>query len=93
MATPGKELSHRETVIRWTKTQARILALLADGEPHTGEAVHQCLFDELGSRRNIHPHLVRIRKLLPPDETIRCVQINRVIHYQHVLLRKKTPSR
>jgi hypothetical protein len=72
---------------KFTKTQAAMLAVLADGRPHPRRALHDCLPDELGDQGNIHRHISAIRKVIRPlGEDVLCVLVNRQIHYRQVRL-------
>lgn len=71
----------------YTPTQARIVKLLSDGEPHRREELRALLPDDLGGFENLKPHLTAIRKhLRPRGEDIVCRFLNRGLHYQHVRL-------
>jgi hypothetical protein len=50
----------------FTPVQRRMMAVLADGLPHTSRELHACLEDDLGPLRNIAAHLTAIRKVLRP---------------------------
>lgn len=71
----------------FTPTQQAMLRVLADGCTHTREELHACLPDELSQPASIHPHLVRLRKILrPKGQDIICQLLNRKVHYRHVRL-------
>ena len=64
----------------FTKTQMKMLKVLADGEPHPRKELEDCLPDELNDR--IDNHLTAMRKLLRPQgQTILCVVNNRRYWY------------
>jgi len=70
-----------------TPTQRRMLALLADGRPHTRRELHALLWDEQGRLSNIQPHLTHIREhIRPKGEEIICEIRNRQICYRRVRL-------
>lgn len=46
--------------------EARIFMLLADGEKHSQQEVHSCLWDEQGPLKNIFAPLSTLRKKLRP---------------------------
>ena len=71
----------------FTPTQAKMLAVLADGQPHTRAELHACLVDELGPGSNIRPHLSAIRKKLRPiGQDIICEAVNYKYFYRHIRL-------
>jgi hypothetical protein len=75
--------------VRWTPTQRRILAVLADWQPHAREELHRCLNDDLGSLANLWAHVSNIRKALQPlGEDVVCVRHLGVICYRKVRLAK-----
>lgn len=68
-------------------TEAKIMALLSDGLPHTRQEVHACLPDELSSITAIKAHLTAIRKHLRPiGQDILCVWVTRKRMYRLVRL-------
>lgn len=70
--------------------QRRMLAVLADGLPHTRDELKLCLWDDLASYKAIWAHLVKIRKVLRPrNEDILCVYTKKTLKYQHVKLKVK----
>lgn len=76
-----------------TPTQARMMALLADGLPHARGELRLCLHDELGAVSNIEPHLTAIRKhVRPSGRDVLCVIHRRTVHYQLVLVVRPDPS-
>ena len=71
----------------FTPTEQKMLAILADGLPHTQEELHACLYDDLGRLGNIHMHISNIRKILRPcGESIICEFFRRKRWYRHVRL-------
>ncbi len=71
----------------YTPTQAKILALLSDGLPHSRKEIHGCLPDELSNITTIQAHISYMRKSLrPKGEDILCEIYNRTVHYRHVRL-------
>lgn len=74
-------------LLRFTPTQRRMLAVLADGQPHARRELRACLFDELGTASNIRFHLCSIRKVLRPlRQDIICELHRGTIKYRHVRL-------
>ena len=69
-----------------TATEARLLAVLADGLPHHHDELFACLPDELSRRNALHAQLSRLRKKLPPGHAILCEFTKRAVHYRHVIL-------
>lgn len=70
-----------------TTVAERILALLADGQPHTNKEVHGCLYDELGPVRNVRAHITNLRKILrPKGEDIVCEFYKMRYCYRHIRL-------
>ena len=64
-----------------------MLALLADGRPHTRAELHSCLFDTYGPLTNIKAHLTAIRKQLRPmGMEVVCEVVNRRICYRQIRL-------
>jgi DNA-binding winged helix-turn-helix (wHTH) protein len=75
--------------VRWTPTQRRILAVLADWRPHSREELHACLNDDLGSLANLWAHVSNIRKALQPlGRDIVSVRCGGVACYRLVSLAK-----
>lgn len=67
--------------------QRKMLALLADGKPHSREELQACLADDLGSVRNVAPHVSMMRRVLRPNgEEILCELVANRICYRHVKL-------
>ncbi len=74
----------------FTKTQKAILAVLADGQPHTREELHRCLPDELSELSAVRFHVCNIRKVLrAKGQDIICELKKRRIHYRHVRIISK----
>lgn len=72
---------------KFTPTQARILAVLSDGLPHTPEELVGCLWDEMTSVKTVRVHIHAIRKILrPAGQDIVCEYIRRDCLYRHVRL-------
>lgn len=72
---------------RFTRTQLRMLRVLADGERHSKQELHACLEDELGKLSNIEPHLSAARKVLRlHGQTIVCEFYQRRWYYRHIVL-------
>lgn len=70
----------------FTPTEARILAVLADGHPHARRELARCLWDERGRLSNVARHVSNIRAKLPPGEWIDCVIGNHEVSYRHFRL-------
>ena len=71
----------------FTRLEARMLAVLADGLTHTREELHACLYDTEGPLSNIKAHLTSIRKKLRPSgEDIICQILQGTPYYRRVLL-------
>lgn len=66
----------------FTPTQAKILALLSDGRPHTRAEIRRLLPDEYAKTAAIRKHIHRIRQSLPEGEEIRCVYDGPTLCYQ-----------
>lgn len=72
------------TTFSWTPTQRRMLAVLADGQPHHKSELQACLPDELST---IYMHVSNIRaKLRPQGQDIICEYRHQTIYYRHVRL-------
>lgn len=70
-----------------TRVQARMLALLSDGQPHSREALHALLWDTDAPVGNIHTHISTLRKKLRPlGQWIVCEYARRTIHYRRIVL-------
>lgn len=70
----------------FTPTEKRMLAVLADGLPHTRQELHACLVDDMGALSNIRPHLTAIRRTLrAAGEDVVC-ELRSGIFYRHVKL-------
>lgn len=71
----------------FTPTELRMLALLADGLPHTREELRSCLFDDLSELSAIKRHISTIRrKIRPIGHEIICEMHHRTICYRHICL-------
>ena len=74
-------------LVDFTPVQQRMLAVLADGLPHTREEIHACLWDERGAMSNIRFHISMIRKVLrPKGQDILIEYIKKKLHYRQVRL-------
>lgn len=72
---------------KFTPTQKRILAVLADGDAHTPEELLKCLDDELADIPTLQVHICRIRKVLrPAGQDIIAEYVRRDCRYRHVRL-------
>lgn len=74
-------------MIDWTPTESRILAVLADGRPHSRAEILACLDDELAMPTAIFFHISNIRKKLAPfGQTVLCLTSTRAqpVSYRHV---------
>lgn len=75
------------TLDNFTKTQRKMLAVLADGQSHARSELHECLEDPLSSPKAVRNHIYNIRKLLlQRGETIICELRGWKISYRHVRL-------
>ena len=73
--------------MKFTRTERRMMEILADGLPHSRRELHACLPDELGELRNIWTHISRIRKKVrPKGREIVCEIWQRTVHYRLVVL-------
>lgn len=73
--------------MEFTPTQQRLLAVLADGMPHSQQELIACLGDSEATMANVHAHLAKLRpKMRPAGEDILCVVHNRQCWYRHVRL-------
>lgn len=71
----------------YSPTHLKMLAVLADGLPHSREELRQCLWDDKGPLSNIRAHLCQLRKVLRPHgQDILCELYGGTIHYRHVRL-------
>ncbi len=67
----------------YTPTQQAMLKILEDGELHTPEELHTCLWDEEGPLTNIGAHLTAIRwKLRLQDKAVAFIRVNGKSFYQ-----------
>ncbi len=72
--------------VKFTPTEQRMLAVLADGLPHTRQELHACLVDDMGPLSNIQMHLSSIRRMLRGQgEDVVC-ELKGKIYYRHVKL-------
>jgi hypothetical protein len=75
----------------FTATQEKILAVLADGMPHTREELRQCFDDGSGVLSNgtgrVRVELCKVRKILRPmGQDVICEFHARNLYYRHVRL-------
>lgn len=77
-----------EAAGRFTPTQQRILAVLADGEAHTRSELLLCVDPEgFAVPVNLQNHISSIRKILrPAGQDIICEFAYRKFHYRQVRL-------
>lgn len=76
-----------DTKPRFTTVQSKILQVLADGQRHTPQELHACLFDELSQMCAVSQQVSRLRKiLLGHGETIVCELTGYKRFYRHVKL-------
>ena len=73
----------------WTPTQARLMEVLGDGEPHPRDELVACLEDEMSEWRNVAPHLTYLRKKLRPEQDVICQVVNRAFMYRLIALVKR----
>lgn len=72
---------------QFTKTQERILRVLADGQRHHKTELKEVLRDPEAQPRALIQHISILRKKLRPvGEDIVCEFYQRRIHYRHVRL-------
>lgn len=78
----------------FTPVEQKMFNRLGDGEPHTREELHACLWDEAGAISNIRIHICNMRKKLRiHDEDILLESKFRRLHYRWVgLIRIKNPA-
>lgn len=77
-----------------TPTQKRILELLSDGMPHKRCELRTCLPDDMGSNKNLGPHIKAVRRYVESQgEEIICEIYNRWHCYRHVRLLKSCHCR
>lgn len=70
--------------LRLTNTEIAILKVLSDGMRHSREEVKGVL-DRMATYKNLHDHIVRIRKKLEPkNQTVVCELNGGRIWYRHV---------
>lgn len=71
----------------FTATQRKMLAVLADGLPHSRHELKACLYDDQGHYSNVRVHLSSIRqKIRPRGQDIICEYYKRTLYYRHVRL-------
>lgn len=71
----------------YTPTEARIVAVLADGQPHTREELEETIGNPLNCRQTLNTHISAIRKKLRPrGQDIIGEYVRRQCHYRHVIL-------
>ncbi len=54
--------------MEWSPTQAKMLAVLKDGRPHSKQELHACLNDELSTMANVYNHIKLINDKLRQSE-------------------------
>lgn len=70
----------------FTPVEARMLAVLADGEAHRDVELHACLNDTMSPVRNIRAHIsVLRRKLKQSHQTVVCERRHGSTLYRHVV--------
>lgn len=79
---------YREPVLRgFTRTEMKILNLLADGERHSREEIHKQLPDELSAITQVKDHICQIRKRLRAyGQYLICENYKRKTYYRRVIL-------
>lgn len=71
--------------LKFTPTQMKLLAVLADGEPHSRDELIRCL-DETADARNLKTHICNLRgKLRRVGHDVVCQYVRRGLHYRHVV--------
>lgn len=74
----------------YTPTQSRLLAVLADGLPHSRDELYGCLNDEQALPNTLNVHLTYLRaKLRQHGEDVMVRFIRGRPHYCHVNLRSE----
>jgi DNA-binding response OmpR family regulator len=58
--------------VSFTPTETRLLAVLADGQPHRRAELLACLGDTQATRHNLWWHVYRLRHKIPPGQAIVC---------------------
>jgi len=77
------------SMIGFTPTEQRMLAVLSDGMLHTRDELHACLNDEHGPVSNIRPHVHSLKtKLQPKGEDVICQYYRGGYYYRHVRILK-----
>lgn len=78
---------------RFTPTETRIMNVLIDGEGHTLQELHKCLFDELSSVAGVKVQIHRIRKYIRTiGQDIVTRKIEGTVFYKLVRLGPITPG-
>lgn len=68
-----------------TPTERRLLAVLADGEPHDRRSLIRCLYDdEQGTVENVRKQISNLRAKIPAGHLILCEYHCHVLHYRLV---------
>ena len=67
---------------RYTPTHKRMLALLRDGQPHSREEMHACLWDELSKMSAVKHQVCMLRALLKPRRDIIVQYYKRSLYYR-----------
>lgn len=71
----------------WTPTEARLLAVLADGQPHKRDELFRCLGDELAKPTAVNVHFSQMRRRLhAKGQDVLCRSHGHYLTYQHVRL-------
>ncbi len=70
----------------FTRTEQRMLAVLADGQPHTREELHACLSDSLSGIGAVRRHISNLRSKLNLGEIVICELKNRRVCYRRARL-------
>ena len=71
--------------VTFTNTEAKIMAILEDGEAHSREELHKCLWDEYAAVTTVNVHLTHLRtKLRPIGKEIVRTTVNREYGYRLV---------
>jgi len=69
-----------------TATEAKMLSILSDGEPHSREEMFECIWDEQASIETIKFHICNLRKKLKRGLTILCQFYKRSMYYRLIKL-------
>ena len=71
--------------LRFTPTQEKLLAILADGAPHLRQELLDVFDDPMPTRKKLTNHLMAIRKVLRPiGHDIVCQLLYQKCYYRHV---------